>query len=234
MFRKKRKGYLECFFCFLIFTMVLVSWMRMFHIEKDSSFSAAGIGSLKYFTILSNLFAGTTYFILGFLRFVFLVLNKEIKIPKWLYIVHFCAVVCVTITGFVVLFVLSPMLAYIRKGYFSMLQKENFVLHFLSPLSCFLCFLFFFQELRLAFIHVFMPFVPFSVYVSFYLLNFRYHYVSAVLVNGEEGYDWYSFLSFGYPLCLLWLFPASYLCVFLLSFLLYRLKKRIQKAPSRS
>lgn len=234
MFWKKRKGYLECFFCFSIFFMVLISWMRMFHVEKDSSFSAQGIGSLKYFTVLSNLFVGITSFILGFLRLRCLFMNREVAIPSWIYVIHFCATVSVSITGAVVLFILSPMLAYIGKGYFSMLQKENFVLHCFSPVSSVVLFLFFLPDYRMRFNHVFLPFIPFTFYVFFYLLNFRFHYVSAVLVTGEEGYDWYSFLSFGYPYCLCWLFPASYLFVFSLSFLLYFFRKRREKAPSRS
>ncbi len=231
---KKRKGYLECFFCFFVFFMVLIAWMIMFHVEKDSSFSAQGIGSMKYFTVLSNLFVAITFFILGFLNFVSLIVKRKIHIPLSIYVIHYCAIVSVSITGAVVLFILSPMLAYIGKGYFSMLKGENFILHFLSPIVSVVLFLFFFEDYRIRFSHVFMPWIPFSGYVIFYLLNYRFHFVSAVLVTGEEGYDWYSFLSSGYPFCLLWLFPVSYLFVFALSLALFLYRKHREKAPSRS
>lgn len=235
MLSGKAKRKLECFFDFTMVVMILIAWIIMVTKKEETAFSAGGLASLKYFTVLSNLLVGLTFLIIGICRFVSLLLKKDIRVPDFISILHFSAVLSVMITGVVVLFVLSPMLLVLGKSYFTMLTDENLILHFLSPLFSVLLFLFFLKEYQIRLLHCFLGMIPFAFYAIFYCLNYKLELVSAHLVDGGRGYDWYFFFTEGDFFRLTWLVPIGFRMVFLLAFLLYLGRRKInRKLPSRS
>jgi len=158
---------------FLIFA-VFVSWGRIFFAISGKVFGSAGLSSLKYFTILSNLLE-------AFASLIWLIKrNEELK---------YIAAVSVTLTMITVLVFLGPIF-----GYFAMFAGANLWLHLLVPLMALLEVLFLNKTRfdRKANFHAALPMV---IYGIFYLGN--------ILLNGvgewPRSNDWYGFCRWGIP-----------------------------------
>ena len=82
----------------IIFLIVLITWLRMVFAPSDELLTARGLSSLKYFTVLSNLFEGIACVIWLFNG------NEKIK---------YAAAVSVTLTLIVVLTFLGPLYGYV-------------------------------------------------------------------------------------------------------------------------
>ncbi len=66
----------------LIFVLVLIGWILMLVGYGEGQLASLGIGSLRYFTVLSNLYMGLIALILaiyGFLSFA----KKKNLLPSW-------------------------------------------------------------------------------------------------------------------------------------------------------
>ena len=134
----------------LIFNMLIVFFIcdaiyynfRTDITRDDAWFGFVGLKSLRFFTNLSNIFAGIVGVII-----IFYVVRNLIKdryyFPNWLINIKYVATVAVGVTFFTVVFFLAPAAAGTGKGYFSLFTGNNFSLHFLSPVLAMISFIFF-------------------------------------------------------------------------------------------
>ncbi len=90
---------------------------------------------VEYYTVDSNLLA----LLSSILLLVYLFRNK--KVPSYLRILKYVSVVCLTITFFVVVFVLLPMLDF--NYHFILLDGSMFYHHVLCPVLAFITFIWF-------------------------------------------------------------------------------------------
>ena len=182
----------------IIFVIVLYCWFRMVFGYTNSEFMARGLASLKYFTILSNLFEALACLIWIYNR------NEKIK-----YIVA----VSVTLTMMVTLLYLGPIF-----GYGMMFAGINFWLHLFVPLLSLLEVLLWNNE-KFTKKDNLLACLPLIIYGLFYLGN--------NLINGKGNWpftnDWYGFLMWGYPVGII-IFIILILFVYFIGFLIRKIK----------
>ena len=182
----------------IIFVIVLYCWFRMVFGYTNSEFMARGLSSLKYFTILSNLFEALACLIWIYNR------NEKIK---------YIAAVSVTLTMMVTLLYLGPIF-----GYGMMFAGINFWLHLFVPLLSLLEVLLWNNE-KFTKKDNLLACLPLIIYGLFYLGN--------NLINGKGNWpftnDWYGFLMWGYPVGII-IFILLILFVYFIGFLIRKIK----------
>ena len=166
------------FWNILIAAAVAVSWLSMTFSGKGS-LTANGLGSLKYFTMLSNILEGIA-------SVVWLSARKgssqrSIKAERFKLVA--AASVMLTFTTVVVF------LGQIY-GYASMFSGVNLPLHLIIPLAAAAEMIFMSDTVFTAGECLWAMLPPF-VYGVGYLGN--------IMLNGIQNNDWYAFLSWGYP-----------------------------------
>lgn len=185
-------------FNIVIFIIVLISWLRMVFGYTNSEFMARGLASLKYFTILSNLFEAIACIIWIYNR------NEKIK---------YIAAVSVALTMMVTLLYLGPLF-----GYALMFAGVNFWLHLFVPLLSLLEVLLWNNE-KFTKKDNLLVCLPLIIYGLFYLGN--------NLINGKGNWphtnDWYGFLMWGYPVGII-IFILLILFVYFIGFLIRKIK----------
>ncbi|MBR2539352.1 MAG: hypothetical protein IKE85_00790 [Mogibacterium sp.] len=156
------------------------AWLVMvFH--SEGMLTDTGLRSLKYFTVLSNLFEGTACIIWLFAKGEAVARAEKIK---------YAGTVSVALTFLTVMFFLGPLY-----GYISMLSGVNLFLHLLVPVAALAECIFLSRTIYSRKDNL-LSVVPMLVYGTFYLGN--------NLINGTGEWpatnDWYSFLYWGYPI----------------------------------
>lgn len=174
---------------FVVFAMVLVSWIMMMVSTGQDNLSAQGMGSLRYFTVLSNLFAGLVSLIFFVFQSVSLI-KKENKVNGGLIALAHMATVSITITFLVVVCFLAPTA---KEGYFSMFSGSNFFFHLIVPILVMVNFFCFENEPSMRWIYTPYAILPVLLYGLFYILNYENHWT----VGADENYDWYGFIGDG-------------------------------------
>ena len=120
-----------------------------------------GTDTLRYYTVLSNLFALIT----SAVYVVWYIVSKG-KLPVFITYLRYTATVCLTLTFLVVTFVFVPM-----SGNFKvLLEGVNLYQHLLCPAISFVSFLFFENKERLAKRHVFLSLIPTFTYAAVILV----------------------------------------------------------------
>lgn len=165
----------------LIAIIAPYAWLSMVFASKEGMLVSTGLGSLKYFTVLSNLFAALA-------AVVYLFNNRrpsrKVKVLKYV------AAVSVGLTFVVVMVFLGPLF-----GYPFMFAGPNFWLHLFVPLLAMTEFVFL-NETGMKYKDNLWAVVPMLVYGIFYMGN--------NIINGIGQWphtnDWYSFLAWGYPI----------------------------------
>ena len=166
------------------------TWLRMVFVFEDSRLTSTGLGSLKYFTILSNLLMG-----LASLIYVIGILTRRGARRKtgWAEVLKCVATASVTLTLVTVLVFLGPLY-----GYRAMFSGVNFWLHAVIPLLAIIDLMFLDTEVRYELSATFASIVPMILYGIFYLGN--------ILINGRGEWpntnDWYGFGQWGIPVML--------------------------------
>ncbi len=150
----------------------------------DRSLSHRGIGSLKYYTVLSNLFSAA----------VSLVYAKGLlsmmtgALPAWLLVLRLSAASVVMVTFFVTFLLLIPVY-----GFKALYSGGNFWLHLVCPLLAAGDTILFAPVETLPLWSTAFAMVPTALYAA--------GYIRAVLVHGAEEngkvYDFYDFLRWG-------------------------------------
>ena len=166
----------------LIALVVPGAWLLMVFHAHSGPFTATGIRSLRYFTVLSNLFAG-----LSGLVYVIAAVRK--RVTARVLRLNLMSTAAVAVTFFTVFCFLGPLY-----GYRNMLQGPNLWFHLLIPLMAMLGFSLMGGEplpRRAALTPVLCP----LLYGLVYYLN--------ICINGIGAWpktnDWYGFLNWGTP-----------------------------------
>ena len=145
--------------------------------------SAAGIESLKYFTVLSNLLSGGV-------SFIYAVALLRGKNSMGIQRIKLMSTAAVAVTFFVVAAFLGPIY-----GHKYMYSGSNFWYHLVLPLISMLEFCFLDLSPKLRFHDTWLSGVPAFLYGLCYILN--------LIINGvgewPDTNDWYGFLNWGWP-----------------------------------
>lgn len=169
----------------LIVVLAATGWLQiLFRGDKDSrNLSQRGWASLRYFTVLSNLFsavASAVYLVIG--------ITSAGSLAGWLIVLKLMAATSVTLTLLTVLAFLGP-----RMGWKRMFAGGNFWLHLVLPLLAILDCCLFVPTEALPFWATFMPLIPVYIYGLWYIIT--------VVVRGTEKdgvvYDFYGFFTWG-------------------------------------
>ena len=180
----------------LLAVLVFCAWGWMFHGENGILVSR-GFSSLKYFTILSNLFV-------GFVALIDLIrLCKGSGDRKWIYLLKYISTVSVLLTLSTVLFFLGHIY-----GYRAMFAGVNFILHLLVPVLAAMDFIFLQLSYKITLKESAAAILPMAVYGIGYFLNILIHGVT----TGHGTNDWYGFARWG----LAWT-PAVFLIIALIT-----------------
>lgn len=157
------------------------SWNYLFAKGGETVLSHKGLASLKYYTTLSNLFAGIT----SLMTAVFLIVTGSARqLPKWLALLKYSSTMSILFTFIVVMVFLGP-----RIGYRPLMEQEQLFLHAVAPLlavfSFFICKQF--PELKTG--DSFAAVVPTLLYAIGYVANIYKNGIG----EGEDTNDWYGF-----------------------------------------
>lgn len=179
-------------------------------IRDEFWFGYSGIHSLRFFTVLSNLFVMLAAAIMLVYNFKNVIGDKYV-FPRWAVAVKFVATTAVAVTFVTVVVFLAPAYAIIGKGYFKMFVNNNLFMHLLTPLLAIFSFVFFEHVPKLKFSKVWLTLIPTALYSVVY-------FVMVVLVTEENGgwIDFYNFTFGGHN----WAIPLSAIGMLLMTFLL--------------
>jgi hypothetical protein len=157
------------------------SWIHMFRSGGEKLLSKRGLSSLKYYTTLSNLFAGgvsLTLLLFSLLR------GGRGPVPALLSLLKYSSAVSVALTFLVVLVFLGP-----RMGYGLLFGGDQLFLHAVGPLLAILTFAVSPLLAPLSLKDTFLSLLPTLLYALAYAGNL----LKNGLGEGEKTNDWYGF-----------------------------------------
>lgn len=211
----------------LIFILVLIGWILMLVGYGEGQLASLGLGSLRYFTVLSNLYMGLIALILAIYGLLSLIKKKSL-LPSWTMALALSGTSSVSITFLVVVFFLAPLSATQGGSYFDMFQGPNLILHLFAPILSIVNYLIFLHQTPLKRGFAFISVLPVLAYGIFYIANFYAHWTDSL-----GNYDWYSFLGDGAPwrviLLIVLFIIGSYALGLLLWFLNTLIGKKLAK-----
>ena len=157
-------------------------------IDADEHLAADGWGSIKYFTVQSNLLYGIYAGVFAAAEFIY---GTAEAMPHIFYLLKYIFTVGVTLTMMTVLCYLAPI---VEKSYPPLFKGANLYFHLLVPLLGIISFCFFEKSAQISLPEVFLGLIPFILYGIYYSINALSH-----AENGQVSlkYDWYSFLAKG-------------------------------------
>lgn len=169
----------------VIVLLALLAWYQIAHaIRQDpKNFTAPGLSSLKYYTVLSNLLAAGTSLV-----YVAVGLICGLPLPSWLLVLKLMAAASVMLTFLTVIAILGP-----HFGWKQMYVGGNLWMHLVIPLLAFIDMIAFVPLRTLPFLATLAAIVPTILYGIWYLAQ--------VLTHGAEQdgivYDFYGFTRWG-------------------------------------
>lgn len=169
-------------------TIVLLSiaaWLMIVLGARDSGhLSHRGLGSLKYFTVLSNLFSAAVSAI-----YLVVCASGPAELPLWLATLKLVAATAVMLTFVTVIVLLNPIY-----GWRSMYSGGNLWMHLVLPLLAALDCCLFVPIARIPFAMTACVMAAPALYGVFYLARIIMHGSEEDL----ETYDFYGFLRWGW------------------------------------
>jgi hypothetical protein len=161
----------------------VIAWMWILTGAVDSGDLAhKGVGSLKYFTVLSNLFSGVVSLI------HLIVCLAGSVMPGWLVTLKLVAAAAVMLTFLVTAVLLVP-----QYGWKSLYRGGNFWLHLVLPLLAAVDCCLFVPVSEVPLRMTLWAMVPTAIYAVFYLGRVFMHGARP----GDSEYDFYNFLRWG-------------------------------------
>lgn len=163
----------------------VVAWLQLLVMGDTDSRKLAekGLGSLRYFTVLSNLLSGAAS-----VAYLVVRTTSGNGIPSWLLTLKLVSAAAVMLTFLTVLLLLAP-----QKGWRAMYASGNLWLHLILPVLAALDCCLFVPVGTLPFSSTLLAFLPTAVYGVWY--------IGTVLVFGTERdgkvYDFYGFFQWG-------------------------------------
>ena len=169
---------------------------NVFGFFTENAFGDTGAASFLFFTILSNTFLGITALMMIPYQFYY-EFKKENKLPLWLLILHYTAVVSVMVTFLVTLVYLMPVAASNGDDPVTLLAGVYFLVHVLVPLLAAINFCLCMVEPTLKFRWTPLGVIPLVAYAIFYMLNVELKFAPVQGTDGVIYYDWYSMFGDG-------------------------------------
>lgn len=172
-----------------IVAAVLVTWVRMMlAVGEGTVFTARGLGSLRYFTVLSNLLAAAASAVYG-ICLVRLTAGYMNAVPRGVVLLKYAGAVSVALTLLTVLLFLGPTA---KDGFASMFLGVNLWFHLIVPVLAIADFCLLNPDGPLGMADSLWACLPMALYALYYLGN--------ILRNGVEKNDWYGYLRGGIPI----------------------------------
>lgn len=173
----------------IVALVVFALCIMAFWDHADALLSSQGVGNLKYFTVLSNVFEGIMSLVLA-VRLLRVRRGRAGGVPHALYLLKLLAAVTVTVTFMVVAVFFGPWV-----GYRPLYRDANFFFHLVLPLMAIAEFLFLDRFDRVSFRETLWAPLPALAYGLVYTAN--------VVVNGPgefpDANDFYGFTNWGWP-----------------------------------
>ena len=180
--------------------MVILNWLRMMLGFSIGGLTATGFRTLKYFTILSNLFEAYASFIWLYKK------NEKLK---------YIAAISVALTFLTVLLFLGPLF-----GFRFVYIGSNFWFHLIIPLITVIEVILFNNQ-TFSNKDNLLGLIPVLLYGVFYIGN--------VLINGighwPNSNDWYGFFSWGYQ-ALIMIIIILTLATYFIGFIIRRINNK--------
>lgn len=220
---KNTLNILSIIFNYIIFFIVIFAWVFMMT-QDTGPLKADGLGSLRYFTVLSNLYFGITSFVLALLRTIKLIKN-DFEIKRLPIILYFTGLVSVMITFIIVITILAPSQLKAGGHFYYMYLGSNFFFHLLVPLFGLIVYIFIEQEYFIKIYDIFYSVIPVLLYGIFYILNF-YLKLSP---DGLGSYDWYNLIGKGEVSTTILLVLGFIVLTYIMSLIFFLSNKGINK-----
>lgn len=170
------------FFNLAVVIGTVLSVQTYFRNREGRSAVENGFHAFRYFTTLSNVFAGITALLLLFSERHALA-GGTAAVPSGILFVKFLSTTAVMVTLLTVLFFLGPSM-----GYGPLLAREGLYLHLIGPLLCFVSFCFLEKSTGFPKAATLAGLLPTALYGAVYLYQ--------VVVKGEEKGGWEDFYGF--------------------------------------
>ena len=200
---------LVCNLLIVVFTLDAFYYSFRTDVIRDEFwFGYTGIHSLRFFTVLSNLFVMIVCFMLLIYNIKNIVHDKY-EFPKWLITLKYISTTAVSLTFLTVVAFLAPTFAVIGKGYFTLFEHNNFFMHFLTPVLAFTSFVFFERNQKLPFKQTWLAILPTTLYAIVY--------TTMVVFVGEANGGWADFYNFTFG-GHMWVIPISASVMLLVTF----------------
>ena len=163
------------------------AWARMIFKDGAAQLSARGLWSLKFFTVLSNLFVGAVAAVMA-IRQIRHLRGKGTGVSDRLLTVKLAATAAVALTFTVVMGFLGPMF-----GYGAMFNGANLWMHLIVPVAAMVQFVVLEADRKLPLTATLPAILPPLLYGTVYYAN--------ILINGRttgpNTNDWYGFAMWG-------------------------------------
>ena len=195
----------------LVVLTTIGSWMRMYLTGGGSLLSSRGLMSLKYYTTLSNIFAG----IAAVIMIVVLARTKSGKVPVWAALTKFTSAVTVSVTFLVTLFFLAPTM-----GIGGLYKGELMFMHAVGPVLTVVSFFMNRDLPEMKTSSALWATLPTILYGGVYSANIMLNGVG----SGMSTNDWYGFAAAGIRTV-----PFVYALMMLLTYLLSRVMRKVKR-----
>lgn len=195
----------------LVVLTTIGSWMRMYLTGGGSLLSSRGLMSLKYYTTLSNIFAG----IAAVIMIVVLARAKSGKVPVWAAVTKFASAVTVSVTFLVTLFFLAPTM-----GIGGLYKGELMFMHAVGPILTVVSFFMNRDLPEMKPSSALWATLPTILYGGVYSANIMLNGVG----SGMNTNDWYGFAAAGVHTV-----PFVYALMVLLTYLLSRVMRKVKR-----
>ena len=171
-----------------IFGMTVLGYLISVIFPQENRLPSKGLMGLRYFTTLSNFFAGAVALIV----LIYLIRNKEkIGLPVALARLKLMSAAAVMVTFLVVIAFLGPVY-----GFEKLYAGSNFFYHLVIPLAALVDYCFAEKIEKNPFRDTLFAAIPVLLYGTVYLSN--------IAINGvgvwPDTNDWYGFTTWGIPM----------------------------------
>ena len=195
----------------LVVLTTIGSWMRMYLTGGGSLLSSRGLMSLKYYTTLSNIFAG----IAAVIMIVVLARAQSGKVPVWAAVTKFASAVTVSVTFLVTLFFLAPTM-----GIGGLYKGELMFMHAVGPVLTVVSFFMNRDLPEMKTSSALWATLPTILYGGVYSANIMLNGVG----SGMNTNDWYGFAAAGVHTV-----PFVYALMVLLTYLLSCVMRKVKR-----
>lgn len=195
----------------LVVLTTIGNWMRMYLTGGGSLLSSRGLMSLKYYTTLSNIFAG----IAAVIMIAVLARTKSGKVPVWAAVTKFASAVTVSVTFLVTLFFLAPTM-----GIGGLYKGELMFMHAVGPVLTVVSFFMNRDLPEMKPSSALWATLPTILYGGVYSANIMLNGVG----SGMNTNDWYGFAAAGVHTV-----PFVYALMVLLTYLLSRVMRKVKR-----